>query len=797
MKSTRKAASSTSRTAARRTTIYALHILPPLAIGRLGSAHEPVANYTIVDNPEKPLDFRTIVGAETFVIDPDSGEITGTRVPETVSFKDGEHVRPVAPFLELFAQVSRDLSRPLVPVTLSMLEEAGIAVSDVRWRVTVANRKVVRRTNDPKDSVDADTGWFSTHDPQRLTGHSRNFVSERHTIDFGHVRFIRPNEAYPELRFRFTPAKGLIYGPRTEGRKGKPAPTIPGEAPPYVVPRERQVYDPAKGSWQGFQVPIEIDNDDTAHYTGPFVNETLPPSLFAIVPPAPSWLHDNIAISRGYLDDACDGIVEVELTPKGGSTLTACARITSGPPVLVPDSLFVRNLADDLEQVITGPAVPADEPVAVTRARAEDIVRRAYETVRFLNIAVMNGNDVQGRPALSLDTMPAEEAFDTDRMERPVMSPASVDTLAVLALHQQLYTALRSGTAPWFYRMIRQPEEAADYTDEGRRRMPALMCGADNNYLALTRHQIDTIRAASLTPMFAGDLTPGQPEAAPSSVRPLLTPRNRSALVNYAAAGNPVSSRPENAIANCCPGLEVDFRAVWRRVFEGLELREYDNLVIKDERGGNRKSLQGHRLLRVNGVKVIAQKKGPSPAGRFESTVLATEGDAEAVQPLEWSNAIAHVVQSQSGKLVTLEFSLEPSLYDQVWWDDDAPPKVLTAHLRVRPFWEGHSAVISKALAAPGELTQGLCSPWQNDYRECSCYYWASARPDYVNVEAGNDGTSRGDNWLQKVRTGTYVPDDYVDSRMILYDDLFEDWEKWLRFQVRGRDLPDSEKDPA
>ena len=37
---------------------------------------------------------------------------------------------------------------------------------------------------------------------------------------------------------------------------------------------------------------------------------------------------------------------------------------------------------------------PANEPEDITRARAMDIVRRAFETVRFLNIAVMNGNPV-------------------------------------------------------------------------------------------------------------------------------------------------------------------------------------------------------------------------------------------------------------------------------------------------------------------------------------------------------------------------------------------------------------------
>src|SRR5262249_25970832 len=77
----------------------------------------------------------------------------------------------------------------------------------------------------------------------------------------------------------------------------------------------------------------------------PVENETLPPSLYAIVPPAPTWLNDNIAISRGYLDDACDGFVEVRLTLRDGTTLQATARICAGPPAVVPDSLFVRTIS--------------------------------------------------------------------------------------------------------------------------------------------------------------------------------------------------------------------------------------------------------------------------------------------------------------------------------------------------------------------------------------------------------------------------------------------------------------------
>ena len=62
-------------------------------------------------------------------------------------------------------------------------------------------------------------------------------------------------------------------------------------------------------------VDARIDNADPnyGNSKATFQNETMPPSLFASVPPAPPWLHGNIAVSRGYFDDACDGIVEVQL----------------------------------------------------------------------------------------------------------------------------------------------------------------------------------------------------------------------------------------------------------------------------------------------------------------------------------------------------------------------------------------------------------------------------------------------------------------------------------------------------
>ena len=187
---------------------------------------------------------------------------------------------------------------------------------------------------------------------------------------------------------------------------------------------------------------------------------------------------------------------------------------------------------------------------------------------------------------------------------------------------------------------------------------------------------------------------------------------------------------------------------------------------------------------------MMTQMIGPSPAGpKSESVVLATDDNPFGIAPLEWSNALAHILHAFKGKAVTCDFTREAVWLRQARWTGDKG-SYISRKLKVRTFFESGTALISETLAKPGELTQGLCSPWQNDYRECSCYYWASARPDFVNAQPSSSGESVGDNWMQKTRTGQYVADDYVDSRLLTYDDLFRDWEEYLRFQIGGRDAP-------
>lgn len=264
-----------------------------------------------------------------------------------------------------------------------------------------------------------------------------------------------------------------------------------------------------------------------------------------------------------------------------------------------------------------------------------------------------------------------------------------------------------------------------------------------------------------------------------------LDPRNLTAQLHYRAAGNPSNTLPRSAISNCFPGLEFDFRNLWRRAFKGIVLLENNNYVVDAD--PEFKHLIGHRLLAADGRAFVTTASGPVMPG-FGAGPLITTANPNGVVFLEWSNSLAAILQ-KAGQIVSCEFTLEREDTEQPVPSETG--KTLVVDLEVRRFFEEGTAAFTREVLEPGELTQGLCSPWQNDYRECACYYWAASRPDYVNVEPTDTGASRGDNWMQKERTGEYVLDDRKDGRLVTYDDLFKQWEEELHFIVQGHDVRD------
>ncbi|WP_441246888.1 hypothetical protein [Kitasatospora sp. McL0602] len=269
-----------------------------------------------------------------------------------------------------------------------------------------------------------------------------------------------------------------------------------------------------------------------------------------------------------------------------------------------------------------------------------------------------------------------------------------------------------------------------------------------------------------------------------------IDPKNLTAQLTYRASGNPPSSLTSSAISNAFPGLEFDFRNIWRRVFRGIELHEADNYVVAAH--GDLARLKGRRLLRVGGVPVVVALTGPQRPGA-DSVPLTSATNPDGVTMLEWSNSLAQALKDHAGSEVTCEFT-KVEAPNPVGIPDDSS-QLEAVDLLVEPLFprspvvDERLAVIDEALVRPGELTWGLCSPWQNDYRECACYYWAASRPDYVNLDVDEQGTTVGNSWLAIDREPRqYVLDDRSDSRLLSYDDLFQDWQGSLRFIVDGRD---------
>ncbi|HEX7645081.1 MAG TPA: hypothetical protein VF472_23005 [Burkholderiaceae bacterium] len=688
-------------------------------------------------------------------------------MPQNIRFKETDgKVRPVAPFLEVYARTSAepDLLRPLTP---ELLAEEGLSLADLHWDVELGNIKIFRRTADKNDQIHARLHGLKNHTRHAMEGHCPNFLKGK-VLPLGHVQYIKPTEAFPGIRLRYTPAAGIVYGTRrvrieTAGEAPVPDPIIDDDA---LV-----LFDENKTTWLGY-----------SESSGPTL--TNPASIYA------GYINEQgNQTSWGYLDDECDGVVRVVLKLADGTSLRAEARIGAGPPAYAPDTMPVRVISDELEQILHGPSVMEDE---VSLDDATELVFRALETVRLMNTAVMNGNPVNGRLDVA-STMVRQNTNDFERIYEPIAATSLVDNLALRALHERVFGALAAGGAPWFEQLLRRPHEIGDLSATALRKMPALMRGADGRSLTLTRRHIDMVTKAARNALFGPAPAADERDIPPGS----LEADNLTAQLHHRGTGSPASILPRTGISNCFPGLEFDFRNLWRRAFEGITLVENNNYVVAAE--PPHEDLHTRRLLRFG-------KPGSKPEERFDTMVatsgpvfpdgdpnatsgpLITSANPNGVSFMEWSNSMARIVDLQ-GELVECDFSDRNADAEVI---SSPETRKLTVTLRMRKFFEDGTEAFNPALLQPGELTQGLCAPWQNDYRECACYYWAATRPDYVNVEAGTDGLSHGDMWFAKKRTGQYVADNRSDTRLWSYDDLFKSWQEDLRFIIRGKDADES-----
>lgn len=237
-----------------------------------------------------------------------------------------------------------------------------------------------------------------------------------------------------------------------------------------------------------------------------------------------------------------------------------------------------------------------------------------------------------------------------------------------------------------------------------------------------------------------------------------LFPRNLTARAAYRVAGNPDSTRLESGVGNCFPGLEYDHRNLDRRFLPGLTFEFISNgstTPVPPYWGG--------RLVEVNlrdpgfipgsspsiaeqtALSTLRQQISESRIGsrQFDATSEAwyisaiSQGGTRI--DLSGPDADGNVVPFDGLTVWRLIRGLEPGAVEveltaRVMLDNLPIPEPITLSGWRRQYSDPATGVLSSAYR-PGELTQSLCSPWQHDFRDCGCFYWASNHPDVVQVE--------------------------------------------------------------
>ena len=225
-----------------------------------------------------------------------------------------------------------------------------------------------------------------------------------------------------------------------------------------------------------------------------------------------------------------------------------------------------------------------------------------------------------------------------------------------------------------------------------------------------------------------------------------IFPRNLTARADYLVPGNPIVTRPEDAVANCFPGLELDVRNLDRRFFPGLVF----NFVTPG--GAEVKGMHyGAKLAYVDVPLDPDLGLDPDTAARLFSTLgierneikelfdnISDEEDtlSEGAWYLDWIKQGKRRLSTKSldgHQVWRLLRGLEPGRVEIALRQREGEHRGAEVRLKGwrRLYTDPTTGVISGAYE-PGELMQGLCSPWQHDFRDCACHYWPANHPDVV-----------------------------------------------------------------
>jgi hypothetical protein len=416
---------------AQKTFIQSIFVDPPIAVARLGGSPAPQDAYEWAQSQNPRNEGETVVvPAWSLNVLPD-GRVEPI-MPEESRLRDGEQIRPVCPFFEVWAMVSVKATDPPstwteAPLTTDLLRANKVTESAVRLQVDAKNRKAARRANDgrlafgtfPAVSVSGDT-----HASVPLRGVSpptvpatRRMIPSGRSIPLGSVQVMKPDAqpatptAWSEvgvrvdvIRFRFTPARGEFYGPPAAA-----------QATPPAVKAGTNDFLRANAGW--FRSP----------------RDARPGPLQVLAPDDTiDMIDERQQLSLGVVDDTCDARIEVTLSLPDRPRLSAHATVFVGPPDFAPDRRPFLSVADELNDRV-GDAGSRNAAVSPTDRETwvEDLFERVFETAALFNV---DWYRTQWWARLPPNRLTPAPGIPGDELPRPTYAMGARDQLRSLEL---------------------------------------------------------------------------------------------------------------------------------------------------------------------------------------------------------------------------------------------------------------------------------------------------------------------------------------------------------------------------
>ncbi|WP_414583034.1 hypothetical protein [Scytonema sp. PCC 10023] len=259
-----------------------------------------------------------------------------------------------------------------------------------------------------------------------------------------------------------------------------------------------------------------------------------------------------------------------------------------------------------------------------------------------------------------------------------------------------------------------------------------------------------------------------------------IFPRNLTAKADYIVRGNPTNTRLESGVDNCYPGLEFDQRNLDQAFFPGLifEYHRDDGAILREilpdsapaQAGLTAANNQSPLYLGILVGRTTASQSEQQPPVFFFNKLNGLEVwrrvhdllpgkiaialspspniDTELVQELLQELQVWDADESLVGNLRRLAASGKSGIKRT----DDKLVAVFTGE---RERYLDEDGVINVDVYEPGDITRSLCAPWQYDFRDCGCFYWAASKPDIVTSA---DGQQRYLNFQRKDRTKVPQP---------------------------------------